>query len=99
MTALCWVLAVLSLLSCVLAQNAALGGGAGGQLALTQYPTVFTGPSISTNAAGTGVVVTVAFTQTFKTPLGTWAYATPSAGTIGLGDIQGTVGAVKKHGK
>lgn len=93
------LIAVLSILSCVLAQNAALGGGAGGQQALTQYPTVYTGPSISTNAAGTAVIATVVYTQTFKTPLGTWAFATPSAGSIGLGKIQGSVGAVRKGGK
>jgi hypothetical protein len=39
--------------------------------------------------------VAVQFTQTFQTPLGTWAFPTPQVGSVGLGNIQGTVGAVR----
>lgn len=75
-------------------QNAAAGGGAQGTLAASQYPTTVMGPSLVT-AGGSTVVVTQMFTQTFKSPLGTWAFATPSVGSIGLGNITGSVGAVK----
>lgn len=46
---------------------------------------------------GTTYDTYVAFTQTFaSSALGTWAIgATPLVGSIGLGDIEGTVGAVK----
>lgn len=94
-TILSVLLGVLILPSLTLAQNAALGGGAAAEAAATQYPTVFAAMSLVTVG---GVVSTqnVQFTQTFKTPLGTWAFPTPLVGSVGLGNIQGTVGAVQK---
>lgn len=91
------LLAALAILpSLTSAQNAALGGGAAAVPAATQYPTVFAAQSLVTVG---GVVQTqnVQFTQTFKTPLGTWAFPTPLVGSVGLGDIQGTVGAIKEN--
>jgi len=89
------LLTILLLLAPTLAQNAALGGGgAGATQAASQYPTVSNVASLVT-AGGSTTVAQVAFTQTFVTPLGTWAFPTPSIGSIGLGNIQGTVGAVR----
>ena len=92
-------LAVFSIISLTAAQLAQ-GGGAGvvaTSVIAVQFPTVVVGPSLFTNAAGTSAVQ-LPFTQTFKSPLGTWAYPTPAVGSIGLGSIQGTVGAVRAKG-
>lgn len=90
---------VLSLLSLC---NAQIAQGGGAAIATTviavQYPTVVVGPSLFVNAAGLTSAVQLPFTQTFKSPLGTWAYPTAVAGSIGLGNIQGTVGAVRVKG-
>ncbi len=76
------------------AQNAALGGGVvGGGQAAVQYPVVTNVASLVT-VGGVVTVQSVVFTQTFVTPLGTWAFPTPSAGSVGLGNIQGTIGVV-----
>jgi len=87
-------LALLSLLSLTHAQNAAAGGGAAGVQAASQYPTVLTGPSLLV-VGGTTTTAYGPFTQTFKSPLTTWVYPTPSSGSVGLGNIPGTVGAVQ----
>jgi len=88
------LLALLLFLAPARAQNAALGGGvAGAAQAATQYPVVSNVASLVT-VGGTVTTEAVVFTQTFVTPLGTWAFPTPSAGSVGLGNIQGTVGAV-----
>jgi hypothetical protein len=76
------------------AQNAALGGAGGGAAAPVQYPVVINGPSLLTKA-GTTTTVQQAFTQTFVTPLATWAFATPEVGSVGLGSIQGQIGTVR----
>lgn len=83
--------------STLVSAQAALGGGAVVPAIIpTQYPTVVVGPSLFTNAAGVTSANVAPFTQTFNSgPLGTWAFPTPLPGTIGLGDIQGTVGGVK----
>jgi hypothetical protein len=86
--------ALLTLLSLAAAQNGALGGGAGNSPQPTQYPTVTTGPSLQT-AGGTTTAIYQPFTQAFVTPLGTWVFPTPLAGSIGLGNIHGTVGTVR----
>lgn len=74
--------------------QAAPGGGAPPVANPLQYPVVVVGPSLTT-VAGSTSAINLPFTQTFVTPLGTWAFPTPSAGSVGLGDIQGTVGKVK----
>ena len=76
------------------AQNAALGGGGAAAPAASQYPIVTVAPSLQT-VGGTTTTVVGPFTQTFVLPLGTWAFETPSVGSVGLGNIQGNVGAVK----
>jgi hypothetical protein len=93
------ILSLLTLISLflplTLAQNAALGG-AGGAIAPApvQYPVVINGPSLVTQG-GTTTTVQQAFTQTFVTPLGTWAFPTPEVGSVGLGSIQGQIGTVR----
>jgi len=90
-----FLLSALLLLLGAHAQNAALGGAAGaGAAAPVQYPVVINGPSLLTQA-GTTTTVQQAFTQTFVTPLATWAFATPEVGSVGLGSIQGQIGTVK----
>jgi hypothetical protein len=78
------------------AQNAALGGGAAGSVGATQYPTIF-GANKLVTVGGVVSTQSVQFTQTFETGLGTWAFPTPLVGSIGLGDIQGTVGLQKSQ--
>jgi hypothetical protein len=86
---------LLSLVSFTTAQAIAAGGGAAAvPPAAVQYPVVVVGPSLAT-VAGATTAINKPFTQTFVTPLGSWAYATPSPGTVGLGSIQGNVGGVK----
>lgn len=92
--ALTFLLPLLALLPLANAQSAAAGGGGGGVAAPIQYPTVVTGPSLLTQG-GTTTTVQQAFTQTFVTPLGTWAFPTPGVGSVGLGSIQGVVGTVR----
>jgi len=71
------------------------GGVAAATLAAVQYPVVTNVASLQT-INGVTTVVQIVFTQTFAaTPLGTWAFPTPGVGSVGLGDIQGTVGSVK----
>ena len=92
------LLPLLAILTPAFAQNGvAAGGGLFGTAAAVQYPVVSQVASLLT-VGGTTTVKTVAFTQTFAaTPLGTWDLgATPLSGVIGLGDIKGTVGAVKE---
>ena len=91
----------LSLLSPTIAdpdpQNAAAGGGAVATTqAVTQAATAGIYESLIT-VGGTPTVTYVQVTVTFaKTALGTWALgATPGVGTIGLGDISGTIGVTK----
>jgi hypothetical protein len=91
---LCLALALTTLPALTTAQNAAAGGGAAGVAAPVQYPTVVNGPSLLTQG-GTTTVVQQAFTQTFVTPLGTWAFPTPGVGSVGLGSIQGQIGTVR----
>ncbi|POS86699.1 hypothetical protein EPUL_005127, partial [Erysiphe pulchra] len=81
-------------------QVAAGGGIAATTLPPTQYPTVTYAASLYTLGTYTSATWKD-FTQTFAaTPLGTWALGpTPRIGTIGLGTIQGTVGAVKSGHK
>jgi hypothetical protein len=76
------------------AQTAAAGGGGGIAAAPVQYPTVVNVPSLLIQD-GTTAVVTQPFTQTFVTPLGTWAFPTPEVGSVGLGSIQGQIGTVR----
>ncbi|EPE27219.1 hypothetical protein GLAREA_03134 [Glarea lozoyensis ATCC 20868] len=86
-----------SFTSLVTAQVAA-GGGAGvvSSIAASQYPVVTNAPSLFT-INGVTSATNIVFTQTFAaTALGGWPLgATPLAGAIGLGDIQGTIGHVK----
>jgi len=82
------------LLPLVSAQNAAAGGGGAVAAAPIQYPTVVNVPSLLIQG-GTTTTVQQAFTQTFVTPLGTWAFPTPGVGSVGLGNIQGVVGTVR----
>ncbi|KAH8599176.1 hypothetical protein B0O99DRAFT_613207 [Bisporella sp. PMI_857] len=74
-------------------QLAAGGGAVDATIAPTQSPTI-SKVNYLTTIGGKVTVVPTQFTQTFaKTALGTWPLgATPSAGVIGLGNIQGTVG-------
>jgi len=76
-------------------------GGAGGAAAApaaTQYPVVAMVPKIVI----VGTLTTSSdflFTQTFAaTALETWAFATPSVGSVGLGSVGGTVGGVRTSG-
>jgi len=85
-------LALLSFPALIAAQVAAGGGNAATSTAATQMATTTVAGSLFTNA-GTTSATWIAYTQTFSSPLGTWAFATPSAGTIGLGSISGTPGA------
>lgn len=84
-------LAVLSLLA---SSEAANGGASVSSLAATQYPTTTIAPSLFTVGTSTGVSYAL-YTQTFSTPLATWAFPAPSSGAIGLGTIKGTIGTVK----
>ena len=96
MQRLAFLISLLVLAPFTTAQNAALGGAGNpaASPAPSQYPVVNVGSSLLTIDGKTSAV-NGPFTQTFVLPLGTWAFPTPSAGSIGLGDIQGTVGAVK----
>ena len=79
------------------APQIAQGGGiAPTTLAPVQYPVVSNVASLVT-INGVTTVSQIVFTQTFaSTALGTWALGpTPLVGSIGLGDIAGTVGGVK----
>jgi hypothetical protein len=91
------VLFVYSYIYLVDAQVAA-GGGAGvvSSPAASQYPVVTNAPSLFT-LNGVTSATNIQFTQTFaSTPLGSWPLgATPLAGAIGLGDIQGSIGVIK----
>lgn len=66
-------------------------------LVATQSPTVTEVTSLQTAAGGSVVGVPVVFTQTFAaTALGSWPLGTAvQKGTVGLGDIAGSVGGVK----
>lgn len=77
-------------------QIAAGGGVAATTLAASQYPSTSIAGSLFT-VGGTTSATWKLFTQTFAaTALGSWDLgATPAAGSIGLGSIQGTVGNVK----
>jgi hypothetical protein len=90
------LLPILPLLGLAAAQAAPGGGGPAATLAATQSPTVTQVTSIQT-VGGSTVGVEVVFTQTFAmTALGSWPLGTAvRAGTIGLGDIAGSVGGVK----
>ncbi|KAH7351242.1 hypothetical protein BKA65DRAFT_550203 [Rhexocercosporidium sp. MPI-PUGE-AT-0058] len=78
-------------------QVAAGGGIAATTLAPSQYPISTTAGSLFTVNGVTSATWTL-FVQTFATTaLGTWELGpTPGVGSIGLGDIQGTVGGVRK---
>ncbi|KAG4428084.1 hypothetical protein IFR05_016433 [Cadophora sp. M221] len=78
-------------------QVAAGGGIAPTTLAPSQYPVSTTAGSLFTVNGVTSATWKL-FVQTFATTaLGTWELGpTPGVGSIGLGDIQGTVGGVKK---
>lgn len=90
------LLLLLPLLSLASSQAAPGGGAPVATLAPTQSPTVTQVMSIQT-VGGSTVGVEVVFTQTFATTaLGTWPLGTDvRSGTIGLGDIAGSIGAVK----
>lgn len=92
-TSLCLAF-LFALLPLTTAQNAAAGGGAGFAAAPVQYPTVVNVPSLLVEG-GTTTVVQQPFTQTFVTPLATWAFPTPKVGSVGLGSIQGRIGTVR----
>jgi len=81
--------------------GAAAGGGVVATTAATQSPPVITGPSLQTVGGTTIAVQGVVFTQTFAaTALGTWPLGTVvSAGSVGLGTIQGIVGGTAKKTK
>jgi hypothetical protein len=91
------LLRLLPLLSLSSAQAAAGGGGLVATMAPTQAPTVTQVTSIQT-VGGSTVGVAVEFTQTFATTaLGTWPLGTEvRKGTIGLGDIVGSVGGAQR---
>ncbi|KAI9742218.1 MAG: hypothetical protein M1818_004118 [Claussenomyces sp. TS43310] len=93
LTAILFFLLSTSLMMPVAAQVAA-GGGVQGATIATQMATTTTAPSLIIAGTGTDVQY-VPYTQTFKTPLGSWAFVTPSPGTIGLGTIAGAVGTIK----
>lgn len=86
----------------LVSSQAAGGGGvaAAPTIVATQDATVKTMPSIFT-VNGVTSVTYKPFTQTFAaTALGSWDFdATPRSGVIGLGDIQGEVGKVRKQGE
>ncbi|KAH6682937.1 hypothetical protein B0J14DRAFT_431738, partial [Halenospora varia] len=88
-------LCVLSSLHSVSGQ-AAGGGVVTATLGATQMATTSNVPSLFTLNGATSAT-NIMFTQTFaSTALGSWALgATPLAGSIGLGSIQGTVGVIK----
>jgi hypothetical protein len=90
------LLLLLPLLSLASSQAAPGGGGPVATLAPTQSPTVTQVMSLQTGGGST-VGVEVEFTQTFATTaLGTWPLGTEvRRGTIGLGDISGSIGGVK----
>ncbi|KAH7399838.1 hypothetical protein BKA64DRAFT_466304 [Cadophora sp. MPI-SDFR-AT-0126] len=81
-------------------QLAAGGGVAPTTLAPSQYPISTTAGSLFTVNGVTSATWKL-FVQTFATTaLGTWELGpTPAVGSIGLGDIQGTVGGVRKEGR
>ncbi|PVH89148.1 hypothetical protein DL98DRAFT_96903 [Cadophora sp. DSE1049] len=81
-------------------QVAAGGGIAATTLAPSQYPISTTAGSLFTVNGVTSATWKL-FVQTFATTaLGTWDLGpTPGVGSIGLGDIQGTVGSVRKEEK
>ena len=89
---------LLSLFASFGAAQVAAGGGAGvvTSIVATQYPVVTNAPSLFT-LNGVTSATNIVFTQTFaSTALGSWPLgATPLAGAIGLGDLQGTIGLVK----
>jgi Killer toxin-resistance protein 1 len=90
------LLTVCSFISLVIGQIAAGGGNTvAGTMVASQYPVVTNAPSLYT-LNGVTSSTNIVFTQTFaSTALGSWALgATPLAGVIGLGDIQGTIGLV-----
>ncbi|KAL3422986.1 hypothetical protein PVAG01_04733 [Phlyctema vagabunda] len=74
----------------------AAGGGAAGTAAATQMATLTTAAT-HVIVGGSTSVAYLPYTQTFATgALGTWAFGSvTSAGTIGLGTIEGSVGVVK----
>lgn len=78
-------------------QVAAGGGIVATTLAPSQYPISTTAGSLFTVNGVTSATWTL-FVQTFATTaLGTWELGpTPQVGSIGLGDIVGTVGSVRK---
>ncbi|TVY31089.1 hypothetical protein LHYA1_G000138 [Lachnellula hyalina] len=78
----------------------AAGGGVVASSAATQYPTETTAGSLFTSNGVTSATW-VLFIQTFATTaLGSWDLgASPQAGSIGLGSIAGTVGAVNTNAK
>jgi hypothetical protein len=81
--------------------GAGVGGAAGGAVAppaATQYPVVAMVPKIV--IVGTRTTSShFLFTQTFAvTALETWAFATPGVGSVGLGDVGGTVGGLRTSG-
>lgn len=73
-------------------QNIAAGGGAGIVTAATEQAATTTYAASLITTGATTTTAWVAFTQTFNSSLGTWAYPTPLSGSIGLGTISGTVG-------
>merc|ERR1712093_158574 len=79
-------------------QVAAGGGIAATTLAPSQYPISTTAGSLFTVNGVTSATWKL-FVQTFATTaLGSWELGpTPAVGSIGLGDIQGTVGVVKNE--
>ncbi|TVY37984.1 hypothetical protein LSUB1_G003413 [Lachnellula subtilissima] len=78
----------------------AAGGGVVASSAATQYPTETTAGSLFTSNGVTSATW-VLFIQTFATTaLGSWDLGpSPQAGSIGLGSIPGTVGAVNTNAK
>ncbi|TVY17699.1 hypothetical protein LARI1_G003240 [Lachnellula arida] len=82
------------------AVGVAAGGGVETSAAATQYPTETTAGSLFTSNGVTSATWTL-FIQTFATTaLGSWDLGpSPQAGSIGLGSIAGTVGAVKTNAK
>ncbi|ESZ96860.1 hypothetical protein SBOR_2725 [Sclerotinia borealis F-4128] len=77
--------------------QAGLGGDVATLAATQMATTTLNCPSLYTSGGTTTVKYIATYTQTFAaTALGTWAIgATPLVGSVGLGNIAGTVGTVK----
>lgn len=90
------LLVIVASLPRAISQAAAGGGAPPAVIQATQDSTIREAPSIFT-VNGVTDVTRIMYTQTFAaTALGSWELGpTPKAGTIGLGDIQGSVGQVK----